>query len=192
MVKTSSGVATSKPLITSLNISDGLLHLLVIDGSSIIWKTYKFEVLEALEGLDNTPEEAQESEVVATLPSDISPAAITFIPEMDVNTGVVQDQVFVLGQRLDGFPQYARLLPSDFMNKTNNLPLWAKTVLGTGVSVTVFATLATFTSCLIWKAWSRYKYSKGKLDLIQKDYLDNRLMPGTWWEWLVTPRSAAI
>ena len=170
MVTTSSGLATSKPLITSLNISDGLLHLLVIDGSSVIWKKYKLEVLEALEGLDNTPEEAQESEVLAILPPDISPTAITFIPEMDVNTDVVQDQVFVLGKRFNGLPQYARLQSSDFINKINNLPLWAKTVLGTGVSVTVFATLATFTSCLIWKAWSRYKYSKGRLDFIQKDY----------------------
>ena len=168
MVTTSSGVATSKPLITSLNISDGLLHLLVIDGSSVIWKTYKLEVLGALEGLDNTSEEAQESEVLTTLPQDISPAAITFIPEMDVNTGAVQGQVFVLGQRFDGFPQYARLLPSDFMSSIsdreqgmdniNNWPGWAKTVFGTAISVTVveFAMLTALTGCLIRKAWSRY------------------------------------
>ena len=154
MVTTPSGVTTSGQVTPSLKISGDWLHLLMIDGRSIIWRKYRLKTLAS--ALD----EAKESEAYAALPQNITAAAITLIPDMVVDT----DQVFIMGENTSGQPQYFRLKSTDFtpllkgVHGIANWPWWGKVLLGTGTGLTGIA-LLTATSCLLKKAWSCYQNS---------------------------------
>ena len=137
-VVTPSGVTVSRQAIATLMISRGRLHLLMIDNGSVIWKEYD------LVALGNTAEEAKESEAMATLPHDITPAAITLLPEHE-------QQVFILGQS-NGQPKYSRMSQADFVsvNNNNEWPLWRTVALGVGsgvAGIVGLGTLLAITKC---------------------------------------------
>ena len=171
MVTTPSGVTTSKQVIASLKISGDWLHLLMIDNRSIIWRKYR------LKTLASAPDEAKESDTYAALPQNITPAAITLIPDMVVDTGAGQDQVFIMGNNTGGLPQYFRLMPTDFTPFISNWPWWGSALLGTGTSLTVIALLAT-TGCLLKKAWDfRHKHDKLHIQKRTRTLFRNKPLP---------------
>ena len=104
MIKIPSG-ASQGTITPTLKVIGQHLHLLLADQDLIIWRQY------SLAALPEMFDENWESEVTAPMPRDITPAAITLIPETDAGAGL--EQVFVLGH-LAGQPQYARLMATDF------------------------------------------------------------------------------
>ena len=81
------------------------LHLLLAEQGLIIWRQYPLDALPVMFS------DLWESEVSTSIPGDITPVALSLIPEAG------QGQVFVLGHEA-GQPRYIQLKAADFVSTT--------------------------------------------------------------------------